>query len=161
PVSLFSDARLVSMAAAIQSASRVLLLLVAVALVSPTPPLTREASTLAGVVAALVLAAVLAWFPFLSNQLKSTVRTPRRKRGEAWATVLLLACALIMVSGTMLRAVILGAVRPGKEVNWPVVCLTLLFALVLAQLCTYLGRRQMELLADENAVNALADFGDD
>lgn len=157
PISLFADPRLISIAVAVESASVALL-----ALLFPAMWFTPSADPLSGShagtgVVGLVVLSMLG--QLFQPRMKRWIMGRFQRRGPGW---------LVMASSALVGAVLLsflvsrfclipfgGGTAIGKV--WPIAYLSLAIVVLLGRLCLFLGRRQIEFIADETAVNALSD----
>jgi len=165
PVEAFSDARLLSVASALQVVTGQFLLVTLGAVIlswvwDPEPTFTSLLLTLP----VLVLSAVLMVFgaslsALLDRAADLAPRVLKRRGPRLLASVLVLGPAYAFL-GFILH--ILGLTSPvvGRPSIWPLIWVMLLTSWVLARLCVYRGRRLMEFMADEAAVNSLALEGD-
>lgn len=155
PLRLFSDANLLAWESALKGAASGLFWVLLAALPFPAP---RSAlpSHVQFVVPALAL--------FLCVSAAGLSRLKRRlhrrldHHGLALLLTLAIAAAVLLLWGALLShtGLVNAAQAPIGTIRWPMAVLTLGLVLLLSQLYVRLGRRQIEIIADETAICALA-----
>lgn len=159
PTSLFADARLVSVASALQAVVASLLLTTFSALFMKPPSTRIEVSSYSGAWVSLVLAGAFIALPLLWRALFTEGAVASRARPASLIAAAIPAGALCVAVGGVIGAhgLVTTATDSVASTNWLVVYIMIALAAALGQVCVHLGRRQMEFMADENAINSLVD----
>ena len=158
PSSVFSDARLISIASTTQSVAALALLPITFALVLSRFSYARGPLAVSLIAIFLMAAIIGGW-----RLLKAAIWPEALKvtGGFGAATVarwlfLLLPC---LATGELITfaGLIGGHVDAMPRSDCFVSFIVVLCAVTISRLCVYLGRRQLEFVADENAVNSMAE----
>lgn len=158
PLSIFADARLISISSSAQSVAALVLLPITFALVLSRFSYARGPLAVSLIAIFLMAAIIGGW------RLLKTAIWPEALRvtgGFGAATVvrglfLLLPC-LVVGELVTFAGLIGGHVDAMPRADCFVSFIVVLCAVTISKLCVYLGRRQLEFVADENAVNSLAE----